>query len=157
MRGCDSELKEEVNKRSSKPVSRVLCPDYIGMVTISLGPMLPSGSSGLPGNGPGVPCSLYLALLRMGFTKPTGRPVAGELLPRHFTLIPTKAGTVCFCGTFRRVTPPGSYPVPRLVELGLSSLTHLSHGGHPVYLARIHSTPCIETESNLTIRLSPVF
>jgi hypothetical protein len=26
-------------------------------------------------------------LLQMGFAQPTGHPVAGELLPHHFTLI----------------------------------------------------------------------
>jgi hypothetical protein len=28
----------------------------------------------------------------MGFTQPTGRPVAGELLPHHFTLTRLTAG-----------------------------------------------------------------
>ena len=28
---------------------------------------------------------------------------------------------VCFCGTFGRVAPPGCYPAPCSVELGLSS------------------------------------
>ena len=31
---------------------------------------------------------------------------SGELLPHHFTLAPTEVEVVCFCGTFRRVTPP---------------------------------------------------
>jgi len=43
---------------------------------------------------------------------------AGELLSHLFTLTVT---AVCFCGTVRRVAPPGCYPAPRSVELGLSS------------------------------------
>ena len=82
--------------------------------------------------------SLYLVLLRMGFAQPTGHPAAGELLPHHFTLTFTPKikifgeKAVCFCGTFRRVTPPGRYPASCPVELGLSS--RLKAGGHPVYL-----------------------
>ena len=56
------------------------------MVTIYLALMLPSGSSDQPGDRPGVLMSLYSVLLRMGFTQPTGYPIAGELLPHHFTL-----------------------------------------------------------------------
>ena len=63
-------------------------------MAIYLGPTLPSGSSG------------------------NGR--TGALLPHHFTLIRLRR-TVCFCGTFRRVAPPGSYPAPCPVELGRSS------------------------------------
>jgi len=58
-------------------------------VTIYLALMLPSGSSDLPGDRPGVLMSLCLVLLRVGFTQPTGHPAAGELLPHHFTLTPT--------------------------------------------------------------------
>jgi hypothetical protein len=54
--------------------------------------MLPSGSSDQPGDWPGVHMSLYLVLLRTGFSQPTGHPAAGELLPHHFTLAPTKSG-----------------------------------------------------------------
>jgi len=38
--------------------------------------------------------SLYLVLLRMGFTQPTGHPAAGELLPHHFTLTFREKGGV---------------------------------------------------------------
>jgi len=65
-------------------------------------------------------------LLQVGFAQPTSLLVAGELLPHHFTLTRTPISSgplaVCFCGTFRRVTPPGCYPAPSSVELGLSSL-----------------------------------
>ena len=74
-------------KGSSKPISRVLYPSYTGRtVTICLALPFPEGSSGQPGDRPGVLMSLYLALLRMGFTQPTGHPAAGGLLPHHFTL-----------------------------------------------------------------------
>jgi len=62
------------------------------MVTIYLAPILLSGSSDQPWDGPGVPLSLYLVLLRTGFAQPTGHPVAGGLLPHHFTLAPTSRG-----------------------------------------------------------------
>jgi hypothetical protein len=69
--------------------------------------------------------SPYLALLRVGFSRPDGLPAAGELLTRHFTLARTMILSgplaVCFCCTFRRVAPPGRYPAPRPAELGLSS------------------------------------
>jgi hypothetical protein len=55
-------------------------------MTIYLALPLPEGSSDQPGERPGVPLSLYLVLLRMGFTQPTSHPAAGELLPHHFTL-----------------------------------------------------------------------
>jgi len=117
---------------ASKSISRVLYPElprfppryrWVGfrVVTIHLAPTLPSGSSDQPegiGRAPQAP--FYSVLLRVGFAQPTSHPVAGELLPHHFTLAP-KTGAVCFCGTFRRVTPPGRYPAPCPVELGLSS------------------------------------
>jgi len=92
-------------------------------VAIYLALLLPSGSSDQPGEQAGHLISLYLVLLRMGFTQPTGHPAAGELLPHHFTLARTgnRPLAVCFCGTFRRVTPPGRYPASCPVELGLSS------------------------------------
>jgi len=55
-------------------------------MAIYLALTFPSGSSGQPGDRPGILMSLYLALLRMGFTQPTGHPAAGGLLPHHFTL-----------------------------------------------------------------------
>jgi len=45
-----------------------------------------SGPPGDFGGRAALPC---LALLRVGFTKPTGRPVAGALLPHLFTLART--------------------------------------------------------------------
>ena len=77
--------------RPSKPVSRVLYPDFRA-VTIYLALPLPAGSSDQPGDRPGVLQSLYSVLLRVGFSQPTGHPAAGELLPHHFTLTPNKWG-----------------------------------------------------------------
>ncbi|MBA7650673.1 hypothetical protein ES703_58484 [subsurface metagenome] len=83
----------EIRIGSSKPVSRVLYPSLAGRtVAIYLALMLPPGSCGQPGDRPGVLMSLYSALLRMGFTQPTGHPVAGGLLPHHFTLTPLTQG-----------------------------------------------------------------
>jgi len=64
----------------------------------------------------------------MGFTQPTGRPVAGELLPHHFTLTRLRRA-VCFCGTFRRVAPSGCYPASCPAEPGLSSPSRLTRAG----------------------------
>jgi len=52
-------------KQTCKPSSVLR---IIGAVTIYLALMLPSGSSDLPGDRPGVLMSLCLVLLRMGFT-----------------------------------------------------------------------------------------
>ena len=40
---------------------------------------------------------------------------------RTISPLPTSRRAVCFCATFRRVAPPGCYPAPCPVELGLSS------------------------------------
>ena len=68
------------------------------MVTVLLALPLPEGSSDQPGDRSGVLLSLYLVLLQMGFTQPTGHPVAGELLPHHFTL--TRTGKPAAGGMF---------------------------------------------------------
>ena len=71
------------------------------------------------------------------------RPVTWPLVSSYLTISPLLLiqRAVCFCGTFRRVTPPGRYPAPCPVELGLSSLISMNQSGHPVYLADIHFTP----------------
>ena len=73
-------------------------------VVIYLRWQLPATSSDLPEDRPGVLISSYSVLLLMGFAQPTSHLVAGELLPRHFTLAmqPIWRMAVCFCGTFRR-------------------------------------------------------
>ena len=76
------------------------------MTAIHLGRQLPAASSDLPGSEADHPMLPYLVLLRVGFARPPRLRDAGALLPHHFTLTPE--GAVCFCGTFRRLTPPGS-------------------------------------------------
>jgi len=66
--------------------------------------------------------SLYSALLRMGFTQPTGHPVAGGLLPHHFTLtFPLREGR--YVSVALSVGSPllGVTQHPCPAELGLSS------------------------------------
>jgi len=74
---------------------------------------LPNHSSGQPEGRSGHLDPFYLALLRAGFAQQSRLRLPGALLPHHFTLIrPSLGGRCSFCGTFRRVTPPGSYPAP---------------------------------------------
>src|SRR5690606_42130174 len=67
------------------------------------------------------PC---LALLRVGFAEPDRLP--GPLVGSYSTLsplpVPERHRRSALCCTFRRVTPPGSYPAPCPVESGLSSV-----------------------------------
>src|SRR6266511_5629699 len=110
------------------PVSRILFPppgraaggDHLSgsRVAATLGAAYPGAS-----DGPPAPC---LALLRVGFAEPAGRPAAGELLPHLFTLAPTSLPAASRCGReavggsslwhFPRVAPPGDYPAPCPVE-----------------------------------------
>ncbi len=73
-----------------------------------------------------------LTLLPMGFTRPMCLHTAGALLPHHFTVAALLR--LChFCGTFRRVAPPGRYPASCPVEPGLSSAANYSD--HPTLCA----------------------
>ena len=83
----------------------------------------PEAARDAPAARRSAPPPLYLVLLRAGLAQPAGLPTAGALLPHHFTLTaPAKTGAaVCFCGAFRQVALPGSYPAPCPVEPGLSS------------------------------------
>jgi hypothetical protein len=128
-------------------------------VTIYLDRMLPAGSSGQPGDGPGWPIVPLFDLAPEGVF-PAGRsPGRWWALTSPFhpcsaiilTLILSLDGrgdqsdlrAVCFCGTFRRVAPPGCYPAscPRSSDFP----PQYSRGGHPVYLA--HSE--IQLHSNI--------
>ena len=81
-------------------ISRVLYPLLAKEAAIiHLGSGFPRSSSGLPGNWTGRPAFPYLALLRVGFAKPTRYRAAGALLPHLFTL--TLYGRYIFCCTFR--------------------------------------------------------
>jgi len=93
---------------------------------ISLGRWLPSASSGctrrLSGRTSPPP---YSALLPMGFTLPaTLLPLRCALTapfhPCPHSAMPNRWRCV-FCGTFRRVAPPGRYPASCPVEPRLSS------------------------------------
>ena len=67
---------------------------------------------------------LYSALLRVGFAMRPLLPAARCALtaPFHPCLCPLGGHRrSALCGTFRRLTPPGRYPAPCPVELGLSS------------------------------------
>jgi len=51
----------------------------------------------------------YLPLLRVGFAKPPCCHDAGALLPHRFSFSPAELppqGSLLFCGTFHRLTPP---------------------------------------------------
>ena len=96
-----------------RPVSRVLYPAFWEGRTaaIYLGPPLPTGSSGQPGDGP----DSLLPLLGLA---PDGVCLASDVTTGAvssylaFSPLPTwiadapRVRAVCFCSTFRRVAPP---------------------------------------------------
>src|SRR5438445_12993652 len=85
-------------------VSRILYPSLSARAAIiHLGLRSPESSSSLPGNYYGGPAMFpYLALLHVGFTKPTRYRIAGALLPHLFTLTGNRSPRrYIFCGTFR--------------------------------------------------------
>jgi hypothetical protein len=72
-------------------------------MTIHLAPLLPMGSSDLPGNSGGPPSDAPLfGLAPSGvYLAPTVTDRSGELLPHRFTLTPlTRNGAVCFLWHF---------------------------------------------------------
>jgi len=78
---------------SEQAVSRVLFPEavtHLGTMTIHLGPLLPTGSSNLPGNSDGQPSNASLfGLAPDGVCQaPVVTDRTGELLPHPFTLTP---------------------------------------------------------------------
>ena len=91
----------------------------------------------------------YLALLREGFTKPAPSP--GPLVGSYPTFSPLPTGTSYmsapaggfpFCGTFRRVAPPGRYPAPCPLESGLSSSAPIGRArDHPAGSLHKHYRP----------------
>jgi len=137
-------------------VSRIL-----SWVIISLGPLLPTASSCLPKgsspkwrNGAGRSSPSYLALLQTGFAVPARLP--GTAVGSYPTISPLPADCTCankiyrrfvFCGTFRRVSPPGSYPASCPVESGLSSNGFGSTRDHllPLHTPIITFTNCFVT------------
>ena len=141
--GCLSHGTSLLNGGAGGPVSRVLYPSAISLrplrgfllmgrraVAIPLAPALPPGSCSQPGgesgaHGPPIwPCS--------GWGLPAAvspRSAGSSYLPISPLL--RQAEAVCFCGAFRRVTPPGRYPAPCPWELGLSS--PIARSGHPAH------------------------
>jgi len=57
--------------------------------------------------------------------------------------LPRQTTAVCFCATFRRVAPPGRYPAPCPVELGLSSPACAGADAWPTPATLYHTAgPC---------------
>ena len=84
------------------------------------------------------PC---LALLRVGFAEPSSSPMT--LVVSYTTVSPLPVAGIhprlrrsALCCTFRRVTPPGSYPAPCPVESGLSSTVPVHRHAATVRRAR---------------------
>jgi hypothetical protein len=84
------------------------------------------------------PC---LALLRVGFAEPSSSPMT--LVVSYTTVSPLPVAGFhprlrrsALCCTFRRVTPPGSYPAPCPVESGLSSTVPVHRHAATVRRAR---------------------
>jgi len=74
-----------------KAISRVLSPEAVtrrGVVAIHLAPLLPTGSSNLPGSSDGPSSSAPLFGLAPGgvYRAPAVTSRSGELLPHPFTL-----------------------------------------------------------------------
>ena len=79
----------------------------------------------------------YLILLQVRFTLPILSPKSRWALtpPFHHYLSPKTGHRLCiFCGTLCRITPPGRYPAPCPLELGLSSgIVYQNTSDYPVY------------------------
>ena len=107
---------------SGLTVSRILYRNLtIQVAIIRLGPGFPRGSSGLPGNMERVVLAFpYLALLRVGFTKPIRLRIAGALLPHLFTLTVFEHGGI-FSVALSVPYGPSSYEAHYPAEFGLSS------------------------------------
>ncbi len=91
---------------------------------ICLGRRSPVASRGLPGSHreAGHLCSPIWPCSEGGLPCPSGRPERRWALTPPFHPYRPAGRRFVFCGTFRRVTPPGCYPAFRPVESGLSSL-----------------------------------
>lgn len=92
----------------SGPISRVLLKAIIYLGARVAAWLL----ARYPGASRAGPSRPYLRLLRMGFTKPPRCRDAGGLLHHRFSFslyAPSQyaGGSLLFCGTFRRVAPPG--------------------------------------------------
>ena len=110
-------------------------------MTIHLVPVLPPGSSDLPGSLDGQPSNAPLFGLAPGgvYLAPAVTGGTGELLPRHFTLTLSDImhiwqGGLLSVALFLPVTGTGHYPAPCPEEPGLSSpLPKRQGSGHLFY------------------------
>lgn len=110
-------LEKNRGNKKQRPISRVL--SLCGHLSRESVTRLLKRSTGRV-RGP--PQPLPLILLPMGFARPVCYHTAGALLPHLFTVTAAKRPRLCvFCGTFRRVAPPGCYPASCPMEPGLSS------------------------------------
>ena len=147
-----AEYKPGKNFWASKPVSRVLYPDFSrggdhpSSLNIAIEVKRPT--RGLRPSTLNLPRSLetweQLSPLIWSCSKwgLPSQPVSWLLVSSYLTISPLPAPNsgplaVCFCGTFRRVSPPGYYPAPCSVELGLSS--PIMSERSPGLLAHIYS------------------
>jgi len=112
-----------VLKLAGKPNS---VPRRGAVAVISLGRRLPAASSSLPGGHKGRAAprrsrapSPLLGLAPGGVCRAAVSPQRWCALTTPFH--PYRCRRCVFCGTFRRVTPPGRYPAPCSMESGLSS------------------------------------
>ena len=101
----------------SRPVSRVL-----SRTTIYLGPLLPMGSSHLPGTA-GPACCPSTVLLRIEFTSPNCLQPARALLPHVSTLAPAARERYLSVALVRGSPLAGVTRYPCPMEPGLSSST----------------------------------
>ncbi len=109
-------------------------------VIIHLGYASPHTSSNLPGDNAdhvSLPCnsSLYLVLLRVGFTLPllllTARCAFTTPFHPYHRLPQETLRRYIFCGTCRRLTPPRRYLALYPMEPGLSSPCREVRSDHP--------------------------
>jgi len=130
---CSSRTAKLVCKPSSVPCACRAAAIYLGR-------QLPAGSSGLPGaletsNLRAIMPRPCLALLPVGFASASRSPGPPVVSYTTFSPLPhIRVRRSVFCGTFRRVAPPGCYPAPCSVELGLSSGSRAARG-RPANLA----------------------
>ena len=144
-----------LHMRLSKPVSRVLyLPVLAGNGDHLSGPDV---TIGLKRPTRGQTRLLYPPIRSCSGWGLHGQPVTRLPVSSYLTIspLPRLLGAVCFCCTFRRVTPPGCYPASCPEELGLSS--PIAQGGHPVYLARLYSSIEMSNSQTWQIAIARLF
>ncbi len=123
----------------SKPVSRVLYPsrgkdgDHLSSPSVTGRVKRPTQGTSRASQSPsirscsrwGLPSRLVTQPLVSSYLTISPLPALASKHSYNYTLhllsLNNQPQAVCFCGTFHRVTPPGSYPASCPVELGLSS------------------------------------